>query len=192
MLELPPLAAWRHLGAREGFEVVFLRRDGDGYRLDGQSAAFEEGEAFGARYALTLDAGWVTRSAVVVGLSGSGAFEVRLERDGHGAWRVDGEPAPQLDGCLDVDLEASACTNAFPVKRLGLSVGEASDAPAAYVRATVPDVERLEQQYRRLEDLEPGCARYDYDSPAFNFRAVLTYDRFGIVVDYPGIAERVA
>ena len=78
MVELPRLAAWRHLGAREGFEVVFLRRAGDGYRLDGQSAALEEGEAFGARYTVTLDAGWVTRSAVVVGLAGSRAFEVRL------------------------------------------------------------------------------------------------------------------
>ena len=192
MLELPAMAAWRHLGAREGFEVVFLRREGEGYRLDGQSAALEEGEAFGVRYAMTLDAGWVTRSAVVVGLSGSGAYEVRLEGDGNGAWQIDGEPAPQLDGLLDVDLEASACTNALPVKRLGLSVGEASAAPAAYVRASVPAVERLEQHYRRLEDLEPERSRYDYDSPAFDFRAILTYDRFGLVLDYPGIAERVA
>jgi hypothetical protein len=192
VLELPPLAAWRHLGAREGFEVVFLRREGDGYRLDGHSTALEEGEAFGVRYAVTLDAGWATRSAVVVGRSGSGAYEVRLEGDGNGAWRIDGEPAPHLDGLLDVDLEASACTNAFLVKRLDLSVGEASDAPAAYVRAALPDVERLEQNYGRLEDLEPNRARYDYNSPAFDFRAVLTYDQFGLVLDYPGIADRVA
>jgi uncharacterized protein len=192
VIELPPLAAWRHLGAREGFEVVFLRREGDGYRLDGQSAALEEGEAFGARYTVTLDAGWVTRSAVVAGLSGSGAYEVRLEGDGNGEWRIDGEPAPQLGGCLDVDLEASACTNAFPVKRLDLSVGEASDAPAAYVQASDSKVERLEQHYRRLEDDEPKLARYDYDSPAFDFHAILTYDEFGLVLDYPGIAVRVA
>ena len=192
MLELPAIAAWRHLGARQGFEVVFLRREGDGYRLDGQSTCLEEGEAWGSRYAVAVDAEWSTRSAVVVGLSSAGAYEVRLEGDGNGAWQVDGEQAPQLDGCLDVDLEASACTNAFPVKRLRLSVGEASDAPAAYVRASVPAVERLEQQYRRLEDTESQRARYDYVSPAFDFRAVLVYDRFGLVLDYPGIAERVA
>jgi hypothetical protein len=190
--ELPALAAWRHLGAREGFEVVFLRREGDGYRLDGQSAALDAGEAWGVRYSVTLDGGWATRSALVVGLSGSGAYEVLLEADGSGAWRLDGVPAPELEGCLDVDLEASACTNALPVKRLGLSVGETSDAPAAYVRASTLEVERLEQQYRRLEDLEPGRTRYDYASPAFDFRAILTSDRFGLVVDYPGIAERVA
>ena len=186
------MAAWRHLGVREGFEVVFLRREGDGYRLDGQSTALDEGEAWGVRYAVTLDAGWATRSAVVVGLSGSGSYEVHLDGDAKGTWWVDGEPASQLEGCLDIDLEASACTNALPVKRLGLRVGEASDAPAAFVRASTLEVERLEQQYRRLEDLEPGRTRYDYASPAFDFRAVLTYDRSGLVVDYPGIAERVA
>lgn len=185
------MAAWRHVGAREGFEVVFLRSEGDGFRLSGGSAAVEEGEAWSVRYAVMLDAGWVTRSAAVVGLSGSGAYEVRLEADGNGAWLLDGEPAPQLEGCLDVDLEASACTNAFPVKRLDLSVGEAANAPAAYVRASVPEVQRLEQHYRRLEDLGTG-PRYCYESPAFDFQAILTYDRFGLVVDYPEIAERVA
>jgi hypothetical protein len=191
MRELPVTAAWRHLDAREGFEVVLLRRDGDGYRLDGQSAALEEGHAWGARFAVTLDADWVTRSAVVVGVSASGADEVRLEGDGSGAWRVDGESAPHLEGCLDVDLEASACTNAFPVRRLGLDVGEAADAPAAYVRAPSLDVQRLEQRYRRLEGGDEG-ARYDYDSPAFDFRAILTYDGLGLILDYPGIAVRVA
>jgi uncharacterized protein len=192
VLELPPLAVWRHLGAREGFEVVFLSREGDGHRLDGHVTAVEEGEAWGVGYTMTLDGGWATRSAVVAGRSGSGAYEVRLEGDGNGAWRLDGKPAPHLEGCLDVDLEASACTNAFPVKRLGLSAGEASDAPAAYIRAVVPDVDRLEQHYRRLDDNDPGRSRYDYDSPGFDFRAILTYDEFGLVLDYPGIAERVA
>jgi hypothetical protein len=100
-------------------------------------------------------------------------------------------PAPHLDGCLDVDLEASAFTNAFPVHRLGLEVGQRADAPAAYVRAPGLDVERLEQTYARLPDDGRG-ARYDYVSPAFGFRAELVYDRFGLVLDYPGIAVRVA
>jgi hypothetical protein len=38
---------------------------------------------------------------------------VTLRADGDGSWVVDGRPAPQLDGCLDVDLESSSMTNAF-------------------------------------------------------------------------------
>jgi uncharacterized protein len=189
--ELPAVAAWRHLDARVGFEVLFLRHERDRYYLDGYSTAVQESEAWGIRYALTLDEQWVTRSAYVVGLSAVGVQEVRLKHDGSGAWRVDGRSAPELSECSDADLEASACTNALPVRRLGLGVGEEAAAPAAYVRAPSLRVDRLEQSYLRLPDEAAEQTRYDYVAPAFDFRAVLIFDRFGLVLDYPGIAVRV-
>jgi len=188
--QLPTTAAWRHLDARVGFEVLFLRSEADGYHFEGHSTAVEDGEAWAVSYTITLDTSWSTRSAHIVGRSELGAREVRLEMDGTGAWRVDGFLAPQLAGCMDVDLEASAFTNAFPVHRLGLGVGESADAPAAYVRAVGLGVERLEQRYTRLED-EAGHSRYDYESPSVDFRAVLVYDEHGLVLEYPGLAVRV-
>lgn len=189
--ELPAAAAWRHLDVRDGFEVLFLRRDRRGYRIDGQSTAVEDGDAWGVSYAITLDTAWATRSAHVVGRSASGAHQVRLEGDGVGGWQVNGGPAPELSGCLDVDLEASAFTNALPVHRLGLHVGQRAEAPAAYVRALDLGVQRLEQRYARLED-DRGDSRYAYVAPAFDFTCVLVYDDAGLVLDYPGIAVRVA
>jgi uncharacterized protein len=191
LIELPATAAWRHVGARDGFEVVFLHRETDGYRIDGHSTAVEEDEVWGIHYAITLDATWTTRSAHVVGRSALGSYEVRIECDGTGAWSVDGSPAPVLAGCLDVDLEASACTNAFPVHRLALQVGQQSEAPAAYVRASDLRVERLEQSYARLPD-DGECSRYDYASPRFDYRGELVYDKFGLVLDYPELAVRFA
>jgi hypothetical protein len=58
------------------------------------------------------------------------------------------------------------------------------------VRAPDLRIERLDQRYRRLEDDGAG-SRYDYASPAFGFEAVLVYDEFGFILDYPGIAVRV-
>jgi hypothetical protein len=191
VFELPSTAAWRHLDARLGFEVLFIRHDGACLRLEGHSTAVEEDKAWAIRYDLTLDERWVTRSAHVVARSALGVHEVRLETDGTGVWQIDGKAAPWLDGCLDVDLEASASTNALPIHRLGLSVGGRANAPAAYVRAPTLRVERLEQTYARLPD-GGERARYEYVAPAFDFNAVLTYDRFGLVLDYPGIAVRVA
>jgi hypothetical protein len=191
VLDLPGAAAWRHLDARAGFEVLFPRRDDDGYRLEGHATAVEDGEVWSARYALTLDTSWATRSAQIVGRSTRGAYEVRLEGDGAGGWRVDGRAVPELAGCLDVDLEASACTNALPIRRLALDVGQESDAPAVYVRASDLRVQRLEQRYARLQDAE-GHARYEYAAPAFHYRDVLVYDEYGLIIDYPGIAVRVA
>jgi uncharacterized protein len=187
----PAFAAWRHRDARDGFEVVFLRAAGGGYRLDGHTAAVEDGAAWAVGYRIMLDGAWRTRGARVSGRSASGEYALVVDADGSGGWRVNGEAAPALDGCLDVDLESSACTNAFPVHRLGLRVGQAADAPAVYVRALDLSVERLEQRYLRMEDHGSG-ERYDYTSPAFGFRAQLVYDGSGLVLDYPGIAVRAA
>jgi uncharacterized protein len=190
-VSLPATAAWRHHEARDGFEVVFLRADGDGYRIAGHTAAVEDGEAWAVEYDIRVDGSWRTRCARVRGRSAGSRRERTLEADGAGGWLVDGAPVADLDGCLDVDLESSSLTNAFPVQRLALAVGEAADAPAAYVRAGDLAVARLEQRYVRLADGERG-QRFDYTSPAFDFRAVLAYDEHGLALDYPGIAVRIA
>ena len=183
---LPPAAAWRHQDARDGFEVVFLAEDGDRVRVSGHTTAVEEGEPGWVGYEIELGAGWVTRRARVHGRSARGERETLLEADGAGAWRVDGEPAPALDGCLDVDLESSAFTNAFPVRSLRLDRGVRTNAPAAYVRALDLRVERLEQTYTRL-----GDRRFGYDCRRFDFNCELVYDEAGLVTAYPEIAARV-
>ena len=191
MRELPAVAAFRHVDTREGFEVLFLQEDAAGYRFDGHSTGLLDGGAWAIRYSILVDEAWTTRSAHVVGRSSRGEQAVQLEADGAGGWRVDGAPAPELAGCPDVDLEASAFTNALPVNRLRLAVGERADAPAALVRALDLGVERLEQAYARVEDGAAG-PQYDYEAPDLAFDARLVYDRFGLVLDYPGIAVRVA
>jgi uncharacterized protein len=187
----PPVAAWRHRDAREGFEAVFIEVSGGGVLVEGYATAVEEGEVWAIEYRIAADEHWKARSARVRGRGAAGANELVLESDGAGGWTANGAPAPGLDGCPDVDLEASAFTNAFPVHRLALAVGGEADAPAAYVRALDLSVERLEQRYVRLPD-DGARQRFHYTSPAFDFEAELTYDASGLVLDYPGIAVRAA
>jgi hypothetical protein len=156
-------------------------------------------------YDIRLDASWRTRRCAVRNRTSSGTSSTLLESDGAGRWRVDGVEAPHLDGCLDVDLESSALTNAFPVHRLTPPVGVRTEAPAAFVRALDLGVERLEQTYVRLPD---DCAHwvfdsahwvfdsahwvFDYAAPAFDVACRLVYDEAGLLLDYPGLAVRVA
>jgi uncharacterized protein len=188
---LPATAAWLHRGARSGFEVVYFQPGGDGSRIEGWTAAVEDGTTWVVEYAIDVDAAGATRAARIRGRSADGFRSALLEADGAGHWLVDGEAAPGLDGCLDVDLEASAMTNALPVRRLGLPVAAQAAAPAAYVRAVGLAVERLEQTYVRAAD-EAHWQRYDYTAPAFDFSVRLVYDQAGLVLDYPGIAVRAA
>jgi hypothetical protein len=188
--DLPASAAWLHEVARTGFESVFLLRHGNGYQLAGHTAAVEGDHAWVVQYVISVDDAWLTRSAHITGWTEEGRRDVLLESDGSGQWSLDGRRAPELDGCLDVDLESSACTNTLPVHRLRLEIGRESEAPAAYVRAVDLAVERLAQRYARVDDSN-GTHQYDYRAPAFDFETRLIYDAAGLVMSYPGIARRV-
>ena len=142
---LPVTAAWQHRDARLGFEVAWFQPAGRGFHLSGCTTGAEDGQTWVISYAIELDETWTTRSARITGQSASGIRHARLKADGHGRWRVDGQAASHLDGCLDVDLESSAMTNALPVHRMGLRAGDRASAPAAYVRAPDLRIERLEE-----------------------------------------------
>ncbi len=185
----PATACWQHLEARSGFEVAYFRGLEDGWAVDGTTAAVEDAQTWVVTYSIRLDAAWVTQSARIAARSVAGSRETFLTADGTGGWLVNGDPAPDLDGCLDVDLESSAMTNTLPVHRLGLAAGGQADAPAAYVRALDLSVGRLAQTYRRVAN-QGAHQRYDYAAPAFGFTSRLVYDESGLVLDYPGIARR--
>ena len=184
---LPATAAWQHQGARAGFEVAYFQNHDRGCRVEGSTAAIEDGVAWVVEYVIDMDGTGATRSARIRGRSATGSSSTVLEADGAGRWLVGGVPAPHLDGCLDVDLESSAVTNALPVRRMGLAPGAGAAAPAAYVRAVGLAVERLEQTYRRAPD-EAARQRYDYAAPVFDFACRIAYDESGLVLDYPVIA----
>ena len=193
---VPPQAAWEHVAARSGFEVTFFDAlDGGGHRIEGSTCGVEDGVGWVVRYVVEVDDLWRSRRAEVWGRTADGAARRVLEGDGAGGWRVDGARDASLDGCLDVDLEASACTNTLAVHRSALTVGDEVDAPAAYVRADGLGIERLDQRYRRLPDgSDEGTGRvirFHYDAPRFDYAATLAFDRQGLVLDYPGLARRV-
>jgi hypothetical protein len=178
--------------AREGFEVTFVAEVNGGLSFTGTTSALEETQAWAVSYEITVDPmSWATRAARVSKQSSAGQRALEVSTDGAGSWRVGGRPAPHLDGCLDIDLESSVLTNAFPARRLGLAPGRGAYAPGAYVRVGDFRVERLEQRYVRLESDAPRRC-FEYAAPAFDFVCELAYDGAGLLLDYPGIAVRVA
>jgi uncharacterized protein len=189
--DLPAAAAWRHGDTRTGLEATAFEPGRDGWIAAGSTTALEAGAPWWVSYRIELSSSFVTRRAAIAAAAGTGAVSsVLIESDGGGRWTVNGHPAPGLDGCLDVDLESSAMTNALPMRRLSLAPGAAAAAPAVYVRVPGLAVDRLEQHYARLADGARGPA-FAYEAPAFGFACRIDYDWSGLVVSYPGIAERI-
>jgi hypothetical protein len=187
---LPHTAAWRHIGAQDGFETVVFREAASGYVIDGHTAAIDDGKPWAVHYTLDVDDGWRTQQCLVRSWSALGPLETLITRDPAGHWRVDGVLVPELEGCLDVDLEASACTNFLPVRRARSAVGKPMAAPAAFVRAPELEIERLEQTYVRLAS-DDDTVRFEYRAPSFGYDDELEFAADGLITEYPGIATRV-
>jgi hypothetical protein len=147
-----------------------------------------EPEPYRLDYHLDAPRDWVTRR-LEVDASGAGwRRRLVLEHDGAGAWTLDGQPAPELEGAMDCDIAFSPLTNLMPVRRLGFHE-RAGTHDFAMAWVSVPDlvVHRSPQRY---EHLRPGAVRFiSLDS---DFTADLELDPDGLVVRYPRLADRVA
>jgi hypothetical protein len=95
-----------------------------------------------------------------------------------------------LDGCHDVDIRVTPFTNTLPIRRLALAPGASAELRVGYI--TVPDlsIRPVRQRYTCLARSESGGI-FRYDSLDSGFRADLTVDAHGLVVEYPGIWMRV-
>ncbi len=184
---LPDHAAWHHHSARDATEIVAFSAIADGFSLSGVVPGVEDEAPWAVAYEIEVDGDWLTRSARVTSLTPGDPGEALLTRDGK-RWYVDGAHRADLDGLLDVDLEASAMTNTLPVHRTDLA--DRTAAPAAYVRLD-GSVRRLDQWYGPAEPVAGGGWTVGYSAPEFDAGFDLTCDAAGLVVEYPGLATRL-
>ncbi len=150
-------------------------------------SAVQDGTPWGVHYEISADSRFRTRLASVTAIDASGRRTVLVDLDGEGKVVVNARAVPELAGCLDVDLAATPFTNTLAIRRLRLEVGQSATARAVWVGAPGLELEVLEQTYTRT-----GVDRYRYEVPASGFSAELTVDDEGLVVDYEGLARRVA
>lgn len=174
---------WRRLDLA-GHEASRLRREGDGWRLEGGAALEHEGEPCSLVYRVHCDADWRTRSCRVTGWLGERSVDVDIAVDGDQRWTLNGEACSEVDGCIDVDLNFSPSTNLLPIRRLALAVGASAPVRAAWLRFPSFRLESLEQVYRRTDE-----TAYRYESTGGAFTADLEVDAAGFVTRYPGLAE---
>jgi hypothetical protein len=145
-------------------------------------------DAYKLEYQLETVDGWVTRSLVVEVWDGGVPRTLDLSRADDGSWTANGEPLPDVDGALDCDLGLCPLTNTMPVLRHRLLEpgAEPHDFVMAWVAVPELSVHRSEQRY---EPIDGGTVRYV--GKHRDFVGELTFDRDGLVIRYPQLAERV-
>ena len=139
--------------------------------------------AYRLDYELVTDPGLITERLELRVSHDGGERVLILRRHPDGAWTAGDRAADHVRGALDCDLALSPLTNFMPAARLGT---EPADHVMAWV--SVPELEVLRSE-QRYEPVGPGRVRYvglDHD-----FTALLELDEDGLIVRYPGLAERV-
>jgi len=178
---------WRRVLDDFSFELARFARTPRGVVLFGTVLIAEEGAPLRVEYRISCDAEWRTRSVAIEQTWRGERRVLTLAHDGRGRWLRDGGVAPELAGCIDVDLGVTPSTNALPIHRLRLPVGGRGEILAAWVHFPQLDVTAARQAYERL-----GEARYRYSNVGSDFTAVLEVDGDGLPIDYEGIWKRVA
>ncbi len=173
-----------------GLEHLALTWSEEGVRADGVVIGVEGGVPFRVRYEVRCEAGWRVREVKVASLVSGGA-SVRLLADGEGRWTMpEGEAIPALDGCVDVDISVTPFTNTLPIRRLGLVPTESAEISVAYLDGAALQPWPEPQRYTCLEKGD-GNGLYRFLSLDGGFTADLPVDADGLVLDYPGLFNRV-
>ncbi len=170
---------WRRLD-RPGHEAARLFLTDGRWNLAGTAVFVDHARPCRLNYQIECDADWRTRWAKVDGWIGNDVIEIHTTVDGR-EWYLNGNKAPQVSGCIDIDLNFSPVTNLLPIRRLNLEVGQESPVKAAWLRFPSFELELLEQTYRRV-----GPTSYRYESAGGKFVAELEVDASGFPVNYPG------
>jgi len=174
---------WRRLDL-PGHESARLERAGDGWSLAGASVFTQDGLLCRLHYEVRCDGAWRTTGARVAGFVGDQSVEVLIDVDADGRWTKGREECPQVEGCIDLDLNFSPSTNLLPIRRLRLEVGEAAEVRAAWLRFPGFELEPLEQRYTRT-----AADGYRYESGGGAFVRDLAVNADGFVTRYPGFFE---
>lgn len=180
------MLGWRRADEGHGHSMARVERLETGWLCHAAEVLIEPRETSACSFTIRLEQQWTTREVEVNVVSGQGQKRLSLRADEMRNWWRDGHPAPDLEGCVDVDIAATPLTNTFPIRRLdSLAVAEQRTLPVAWVDVPTLHVERVEQTYRRL-----GLGRWEYSDTAHG-AFQLTVDDHGFVIDYEGLASRV-
>jgi uncharacterized protein len=155
-------------------------------------------------YELETRAGFVTARLRVTSRGEGWRRELDLRRDHDGVWSIaaneegdvslppaGGDPTRFADA-LDCDLELSPVTNMMPILRHGLlSDGGPIELTMAWVAVPSLAAQPGGQRYRHVRSAA-DLHVVRYEAVDGNFAADVTVDADAVVLDYPGIARRLA
>lgn len=189
----PAILTWRAHDVTR-MESVRVQLSGNRIKAYGRivAAASTTNPAFSAAYDLVTDETGTTKRLSLRVAVAERERQLSLARDEENMWLItghqgQGQSRGYYEGALDVDVVFSPFFNALPIRRLGLHREAASVIlPVVYVH--LPD---LSVQPASISYSSSGAADGGIKVASPAGETVITVDKDGFIVDYPGLAERI-
>ena len=156
----------------------------DGLIINSIIVGLYKDEIYRVKYDLLLDENWKTESCLIDARIGNKLKRIDLLKEGN-VWLLNGEPQPEFNNCIDVDIPLTPLTNSLPINRLNLSVGQETIIDIVYIDLLEDIIKPVKQKYRRL-----SVEMFKYENIPNDFEAEIKVDAAGFVVDYPQLFKR--
>jgi hypothetical protein len=173
-----------------GLEHVIVRPESNEIHAEGFVLGIADNQPYRLRYHLEWHPNYQFQYAVLQ-LESDYPQTVRLLRNDEGKWTNGmGKSYPEFEGCYEIDIQVSPISNTFPVRRLGLAVGQSELIQVVYITLPTLALSVQSQRYTRLED-NGTAPRYCYESLSDGFSGEFETDSEGFVTEYTSIYSRV-
>ena len=181
-----------------GMEMLRFRRGHPGdapYVASGVVLGMGDGRPYRLNYRLKIESNWQVRKATFEANTADGTITRMLRTDGIGHWRDENSALlSDLNGCLDIDIQATPFTNLLPIRRLKQKAGQQNEIGVVYIEVPSLQISARRQRYTCLDPLRQAAGvagSYLYEGPIGDFKAELPVESDGMVTDYPGLFRRV-
>jgi uncharacterized protein len=187
----PPLSSatviWRGVLDDASFEQCRFSRSRDAIHLSGTILAGHENRPLKVSYQILCDLAWRTREVAIQQDEGFERSDLKLSVAAESWSEAERGSLSEITDCIDVDIELTPATNALPINRLNLAIGDSGEIQAAWIRLPSLTIVRAHQRYERLSEKV-----YRYTGIASGFQAEIEVDQFGLPIRYGNIWERIA
>ncbi|MDQ8727321.1 putative glycolipid-binding domain-containing protein [Bradyrhizobium sp. LHD-71] len=177
------LRRWRRLD-EPGLELMHLSKTADGVQVT-SDLIHAGADPFGLRYSWSLDGSWRTKSLRISLRREGRDFTCDVERTGASSWSVDGQPRPDLSGCIELDLSATPFCNSLAIRHLGAT----GELVVGFIQ--LPGLS-ITPSLQRYEAMGPNQWRFVDLGASKGFTAILTLDSENLVQRYEGLFEEIS
>ncbi|MGK4566276.1 putative glycolipid-binding domain-containing protein [Flavobacterium sp. 3HN19-14] len=176
---------WKGLDKISSNENCRVEKTDSGYIASSNVTGILDDISYHCEYEIMTDNQWKTIGFQLTIRVGWKELVLEIQKS-HGKWIGENGELSDFDDCHDIDISVTPFTNTLPINRLSLEIGQPQTIKVIYIDVLKQEVYPIEQIYTKISK-----HTYRYENTTNDFKAEITVDDNGFVIDYPNLFGRI-